>query len=370
MNIDVKDEGDRHELDLVVGGKSISGLEILDLVLRIGESKLKMAGIAGVRTDDGYRMKGYASKVLSQSIDYMVKGGYDISMLFGIEDFYQRWGFATCLPEYELTIPTRNAERALKRYDSRPFLVGDVEDILAMYEQNNRHRSCWIERSKGTWRPFRKGTWFDKPAKCNVMVDDGKLIGYYAYDDSRYETRITEVGSAKRDVFESMLRDFADMAIERRAERISVNIPPDHPLATFCRRYGCSLSIGYPYNANGMMRIINLNSFLHKLKPELERALGLLEAHYRGTRTLKITTDLGEAMISISGHEVSVEDPSRHADASIYMPQSVLMQCISGFRGVSEVLTDCAVKMDGEAEDILSDLFIQKYPHCWLADAF
>lgn len=369
MNIDIKKEGESHELDLVLDGKSISGLEILDLGLRIGVSKFKMGGIAGVRTDDEHRMKGYASKVLSRSIEYMVEGGYDVSMLFGIEGFYQRWGFATCLPEYELTIPTRNAERSSKRYNSRPFELGDVENVLAIYEQNNMHRSCWIERSRDTWEPFKKGTWYDRPAKCNVMLDDGKIVGYYAYDDLRYDVRITEVGFCERGIFGSMLRDFADMAVERRVERISVNIPPDHPFAAFCRRFGCSLSIGYPYNANGMMRIINLNSFLHKLKPELERTCG--EPPHHGThRTLKITTDIGEATISILEREVSIEDPSRHADVSICLPQSVLIQCISGFRSVSEILTDSTVKLGGEVEDILSDLFKQAYPHCWLADAF
>jgi predicted acetyltransferase len=90
MNIDVKDEGKCHELNLMMDERSISGLEITDLVLRIGVSKFKMAGIAGVRTEDECGTRGYASKVLAQSIEYMVEGGYDISILFGIEDFYQK----------------------------------------------------------------------------------------------------------------------------------------------------------------------------------------------------------------------------------------------------------------------------------------
>lgn len=369
MDIAIKDEREGHELELMLDGKSVSGLELLDLDLRIGIAKFKLGGIAGVRTDDGHRMKGYASKVLSRSIEYMVEKKYDVSMLFGIGDFYHRWGFATCLPDYELTISTRNAERASKGYSSRPFELGDVDDILAIYENNNVHRSCWVERSKDTWEPFKKGTWYDRPARASVILDEGNIVGYYAYDDSKYDVRITEIGFGERDVFESMLREFAEMAIEKRVERILVNIPPDHPFATFCRRYGCSMSIGYPYGANGMMRIINLYSFLQKLRPELERTIGEPSRHST-RRTLKITTDIGEAAINISGHEVIIEDSSSHADASIYLPQAVLIQCISGFRCVSEMLTDSTVKYSGEIEDMLSDLFRQTYPHCWPADAF
>jgi len=369
MNVEIKDERGGHELELMLDEKFVSGLEILDLELRIGIAKFKMGGIAGVRTDDGHRMKGYASNVLSRSIEYMVEKGYDVSMLFGIGDFYHRWGFATCLPEYELTIPTRNAEKASKGYSSRPFELGDVEEILVIYEKNNVHRSCWIERTKDTWEPFKKGTWYDKPARSSVVLDEGKIVGYYAYDDSRCDVRITEIGFGERDAFEGMLREFAEMAIEKRVERIFVNIPPDHPFATFCRRFGCSMSISYPHDASGMMRIINLHSFLQKLKPELERTIG--EPSHHGTRrTLKITTDIGEAAISISGREVGIEEPSSHADASMHVPHAVLIQCISGFRRVSEMLLDSTVKYSGDVEDILSDLFKQNYPHCWPADTF
>lgn len=368
---DAVEDGNRsHKIELTVEGRSVSELQILDYDLRIGVASFKMGGIGGVETHERHRMKGYASKVLSKAVEYMAEREYDVSMLFGISDFYHRWGFTTCLPEYELTIATRNAEKASEVFSSREFESGDLESILNIYEMNNRHRSCWAVRHKDFWLPFKMGTHWDRPAKCKVIVGDGSgrgdVLGYYAYDDSRYAVRITEIGFGDVNVFEGMLCEFARMAIERRAERISVFIPPDHPFVAFCRRFGCSVSIDYPHDAEGMMRIISLRTFLRKLKPELERTMDPSPK----ARTLKVITDIGEIALSVTGSEVNVAGSPDRIDESINIPQGVLMQLISGFRCADEIIGDPSVRSSGGAREMLISLFKQANPHYWIADKF
>ena len=111
---------------------------------------------------------------------------------------------------------------------------------------------------------------------------------------------------------------------DRGAERITVFIPPDHPFTAFCRRFGCSVSIDYPHDAEGMMRIINLRTLLQKLEPELERTIDPSPE----ARTLMVITDMREIALNIEGSEVKVTGSTSDIDESINIPQGVLMQLI------------------------------------------
>src|SRR5579871_394659 len=72
-----------HELRL--NGESVSSLEVIDLVMRIGSSAVRMGGIGGVGTEGEHRNKGYARRVLENSNTWMEANGFDCATLFGIE---------------------------------------------------------------------------------------------------------------------------------------------------------------------------------------------------------------------------------------------------------------------------------------------
>jgi predicted acetyltransferase len=77
---------------LNVDGADVSGLSVVDQRVRVGSAGLKMAGIAGVWTVEDYRRQGYASRVMWSAIEEMKRRRYNVSILFGIEDFYHRYG--------------------------------------------------------------------------------------------------------------------------------------------------------------------------------------------------------------------------------------------------------------------------------------
>lgn len=83
----------------------------------------------------------YAAKVLNKSIQVMQEEGYDLSILFGIPNFYHRFGYISVLPEYTLQILTRSAEKAPLIYSVRPFEIKDKETVLDIYHQENSLRT-------------------------------------------------------------------------------------------------------------------------------------------------------------------------------------------------------------------------------------
>jgi predicted acetyltransferase len=74
----------------------------IDLPMRIGDAVIRMAGIGDVYTEREHRMKGYMRYLYEDTLTYMTEEGYDVSMLFGIPDFYTKFGYAVCLPQCHL----------------------------------------------------------------------------------------------------------------------------------------------------------------------------------------------------------------------------------------------------------------------------
>ena len=102
--------GDWRKVEILLEGTSVSRLWIVDRDMRIGAAVLKTAEIAGVVTDREHRKRGLALRVLKRSIQLMQDEQYDASLLYGIQDFYHRVGFATCFADHSFSVDTRYAE--------------------------------------------------------------------------------------------------------------------------------------------------------------------------------------------------------------------------------------------------------------------
>ncbi|MDP6381283.1 MAG: GNAT family N-acetyltransferase, partial [Phycisphaerae bacterium] len=123
---------------LLVGGKAASSVSIVDHTIRIGTSRFRMGGIGSVKTDSRHRLKGHMRKLMEDSVRFMQDRGYVFSMLFGIENFYHKFGYEVSLPEYRMTMQTRDAERAgnlagCSGYRVRRARVGEFPTICRIH---------------------------------------------------------------------------------------------------------------------------------------------------------------------------------------------------------------------------------------------
>ena len=100
------------ELAIKEGGRTLARLAVVPFHQRVGRALLWMGGVAGVNTDPVAREQGLARRLLTFAVEWMRDQGFDWSGLFGIPNFYTRFGYASALPEYELVIATARAEMA------------------------------------------------------------------------------------------------------------------------------------------------------------------------------------------------------------------------------------------------------------------
>ena len=99
--------------------------------MRIGSALVKMGGIAGVGTDEAHRMRGYSRLVLEESTRYFAETGHDVAVLFGIPDFYHRFGYAPVLPVTTLTVTVEDALAAVSDGEREAFAAGAPSGRLA-----------------------------------------------------------------------------------------------------------------------------------------------------------------------------------------------------------------------------------------------
>lgn len=356
--------GNATMIKLLLNGEEVSHLWVIDFEMRIRTAVVRMGGIAGVWTDERHRLKGYATQVLRDSLRFMKEEGYDVSLLFGIPNFYHRFGYATVLPRYKVFLEAKNLPSEESEITVRPYSPQDKEGVLRIYEENNKGRTGTIVRSPERWEGFSKGSgWGILPLPL-VFLRGEELVGYMV-EDKEGEAVISDMGVTDRRVFHSMLREIKRDCERKGKERACLVMPPDFPFVEFCQRYEARLEIEFPHNRDGMGRIINLEGLFKKLEGYLGRCW---DGKHRGV--LSIHTEIGEVSLELREGEVEVL-PIGEGDWNLDIPQAKLMQLVMGYRSIDDLLLDGDVLLEGEeGAEILRKFFPRGFAHCWLTDAF
>ncbi len=366
------EDGQTYKRELLLDDQVVGWLFVNDYQMRIGAATARMAGIGGVETRREHRNKGYMRILFEDTVRYMTGQNYDVSMLFGISNFYTKFGYAVCLAEYRQIIQTRDAEevgRAAEGTVVRPFEARHIDAVRELYNGNNATRTASLVRLAPFFTGFRKGSWWDRQAEAWVLEDEaGRLLAYAALDRSNTEVNVIEVESTDSRLFAALLHELAQTAIRRRCGEIHILIPPDHPFAEYAQQCGCKWEIRCEKNGGGMMRILNLYSLFQKIDPELRRRVAL-SSQWGSRAALTFKTDLGAVTVDVQPDAVRVISGEQDG-LRLSLSQDRLMQLMAGYRSVGDLLNDPQVQADGHVRPWLEALFPPQRPFVWLADYF
>ncbi len=352
-------------IDLFRDGRSISRLWIADRQMRVGSQPVKIGGIAGVGTDPAFRNEGLASRIMEAALELMKHEGYDASFLYGIPDFYHRFGFTTCMPQHSLEIETRRAECAQKMLKMRTAQKADYTTIARIYNRDSTKRtaSCW--RDPKRWYGFPMGSGFGVPCKAHVAIDHrDRVVGYVLYDDVDTHCRIAEVGGQSRAIFHTLLHDMARRAVRLRRPSLSLSLPPDHPFALFCRDYGCIDHTAYERNAGPMGRLVNLHTCIEKILPELANRWRLLDRK----QVLAVRTDLGHFTLSWQDERLHMERDALRTAARL--DQRALTELLLGYKTASSLKANDQLACNRTQLTLLEHLFPPQQAHMSWPDRF
>ncbi len=367
IEIRTRDEGDGHRRQVFVDGEAVSWLWVLDHPIRLLGQTVRMGGIGGVGTREEHRMKGYARRLLSDTVRYMTDQGYDVTMLFGIPDFYDKFGYIPCIPAHQVTMATRDAERAAgaaKGWKVRPLTEDDYAFVVRVSNAANADRSASLIRYKGKWNGFRHGSdWWTKATAAVVEDPDGRPAGYMAWDKGVTAVKAVEVEAADARAYPAILAELARMAVDMRCGEVEMVLPPDHPFAVFARRYGCRAATRFQRMGGGMMRILNQGPLFEKLQPGMEMRLQRSGLAGRRVR-LRLETDLGTTRLLLNA------DGEGESRVTLKLRQDRLMQLVVGYRPAADVLGEEGVESRGPAQEVLDALFGGQTPYVLKPDEF
>lgn len=350
---------------LCLGEEEASSLLVHDLEMRIGDVPVRMGGIGDVETKSKHRRKGYARKVLADSGAFMADDGFDVSLLFGISDFYPKFGYAVCMADCSLSLRTAHAERASALFPFASADESDRESVRGLYERANSSRTGSLVRREGRWKgPMWAPGWAEGP-RCFVAKDpSGELEAYVVLADDNERTRAIELAARSREGYEAVVRFLADDAVAKRAGRVSVLCPSDHPFIDVASRFGMRLELDRPRCGGAMGRIVNQRQLFEKLMPLFSRRLS--SSGLGGRKfAVSVSTELGRTTIGFDGQVASLDESA--SGGSCEIGAGGLMQVVMGYCDA----VAAGARFDGEvALEAIGALFPRGEAHMWHPDHF
>jgi predicted acetyltransferase len=345
------------------GREVLAALRITSDTVQIGEARLRMGGLGWVSTAEHHRGKGYCRLLLQDAAEYMQRHGYHVSMLFGIPDLYQKFSYSTCLVDYTVSVNTVDALGFEPPHRLREARPAEIPVLQKLHSQNNSDIACSMLRTSGHF----KNRW-DLWQTWYAMSDhQGRTLGYFIAQPNGNRLEIDDPAVQDRGLCAYAMASAAQIANEASCDRIVIHAPPPHPLARYLIQFRSTHEANMDRDAGGMMALLNIQEALENMIPEWENLLAnSLARDFRTEATLyvegrpyRIRSNRGAVDVSMQG-----------GASKVSLTQRDLIQLLTGYRHVEDVLAERRAIVLPEAHELLRTIFPKRSPYFWRFDRF
>lgn len=389
-------------VELIVDGHSVSRCWIVPRLIRYGRAVLRMDGIGGVGTEPEYRLRGYARRVLHAAIRRMTAGDAGLSMLYGIADFYEQFGYVQAGPEYFVRIAGHSEVSPQNGWTWRAARKDDLLAIRRCYNEATRHTVGANVRTADwfVWRRLAESLGVRRrvhgrtaeahtpgaspnAGECLVALSPAgeirgyvwRALGFWAVDalqrDHPEACVYGEAVALDREAAEVLVVAVGQHAASSGAAReVLLCVPHDGPFGALPP--ACVRKVREERTSGGCMgRILDLPRLFADALPELEYRLE--EAGGRLSRPITFWTEQGAIMLKLGRRRLKVlevsDDALADGQSGVRLTSGRLLRM---FLGVEPPTRRTGVGLNGgdDVLEILSVLFPPRCPHMYLADRF
>lgn len=262
-------------------GRIVAHVGIHEKILRIGRARIRMGGIAAVACDPNYRRQGLAAACMKDALALLKRERFPLSLLFGIERYYLRFGYVGCLPGYVLRVGAVNLSGLKNTLRVSPYTPGAQEDLVGLYHAAAESTPGSVVRDVAcmayalrNWRLVERTSESPEGKVFLFYPRRGKrrLRAYVVWEDGA----LLEAGMVPGDeeacvAVLAWLRDRRVAALEKEVPL--TNLCPAHPLWIYAQRFNHAGERKLSWSGGGMGRLIDVGAFLEALRPELEARL-------------------------------------------------------------------------------------------------
>lgn len=339
-------------------GRLVSHFGVWGYEMRVGAARLKVGGIGAVATDGTCRKRGFMARTASESIRAMRALGYDMSVLFGIQNFYHRFGYVRAWPYRTYAVSAADLPQEPPNPRPARFVARHRDDLAAIY--NRMDADVVGSAVRPTYRgKFYLGDWQGWLWKNKAGEAEGYIIG----KKERNEFTVAELGGGD---LEQGLRAVAALARTARTPDVKfLTLPQGSALEKRLRWGRCRIAANYHPNGGPMIALIDLGSTLKKLEGELAARLRASPmADWRGALEVNDGRDRIVLGIETGGVRAAAGKPSRHAIRG----GDGIAQLIIGAEPPEEIAEMRQMELLGDAPALMRALFPARRPMLRMCD--
>ena len=352
-------------------GKIMGHTSIIEKYIRVGGAEVKIAGIGDVYTHPDARGKHVATHLMNDALAYMKQNHYPLSMLYGIPNFYHKFGYIEAMGDFKVFVPLKNVAHVRSETSLRPCRESDIPAINRLYNQATRERTGAVIRAPESWFNIAN------PKELYVTVDSrDKATGYVIYKKvwggGGY---IAEVIAPTEKIRRVILAFYVDKARQGSHAELEFRLSPRDPFACFLKDFGSRQVIQYfaEREGNAMLRLIDLPLFLKKIRRVLESRLNL-SPFVKGKKGINIVTDdAGKASLIFERRNLKIQKRPVKNLPILELPQNLLTRSVIGYWNVDRLISRvqaAGYKVPRETRPLLEVLFPEQTPFTSEPDYF
>lgn len=389
--ISVRQENGAKRVVLSVDGEEASECWIVPLTIRVGAATVRIDGIGGVETKPQHRLKGYASRVLQRAVEEMSAGDAPITMLYGISNFYHRFGYVTAGPEYAVFLyDVRRDEPLPPGWTVREFTPQDLPAVQNIYERATALATGTVVRTSDsrTWQKLLEAPGNYPQDECWVAVSSQDTIEGYAWRarwcwsvrdilEHEFPDALTfgEVIALTPGAADALLALCRRRAAEEGKDEALLPVPPDSLVAVAARYTDARHVQLYSANGGSMVRVLSVERLLRALEPEWSRQIRQCGQKVMACQ-ITFRTELGDGTLLIDEDGVRSVHFSAHQQAEtrhsyiVRLPQGTLARLALGFAPAEDLCARLPEPLPEEAVSLLKLLFPVRFQHAYLPDRY
>ncbi|NKB67815.1 MAG: GNAT family N-acetyltransferase [Candidatus Latescibacteria bacterium] len=330
---------------------------VYKLHMRIGQAQVKTAGINLPITHSDWRGQGHMPRLLANSEAAQKASGYGLSVINLTHAYFFRFGYVFAWPETSFTIETE----ALP--DTRPDLelvqvnaydlMGRL-DLAQLYNQQNATVTGTCQRPTYP-RSKHPGTDYEPGY---LIVDKGTSAGYFSTGRLEAGKRLFVDDSAGDT--QQRLCLLAQLARRHQCPQVHFSrLSYNSEMAIQLRRRNCLMETEYRHDGGYLVRIIDLQTTLQALLPELTQRLQKT-SFYRWSGALSLQVEEQQAALIFDRGQIHLE-ASAQTEHRLQGDQH-LAQLIVGTYPPLETIAAGHLHLSGRAGELVEALFPAQHP--------
>lgn len=379
------------DVELLLERGRVSSCQIFPHRLRVGAAVVRMDGIGNVETAEEFRQRGFSRRVLSHALQLMQAGDAALTMLYGITNFYPKFGYITVGPESTISLPPSKGDGLLPDgYRWRPFRRDDLVEAQRLYRRmTERSVGAAVRPDDGyPWTALLNSLQDGQSTDCRLVTDAGGGVRGYVWRGqeltfvrahSQYNpedlvlAEVVAVEPHAADATLTVCRQWAAEEAARRGKdikRVLFFIPHEGAVTAAAMQREATLARGYGPDGGWMGRVLSTGRLLSSLQPELSRRLA--DAGNVERCSLRIETETGGTILRVDGGTARVEEGTGEPDEPrvCRLPQTTLARLAMGTYPPEDLLARLQDPVDERVSELLCMMFPVTPAQIFLADRF